>query len=55
MNEELKEQLEIMNANLNTIAQNQAMMYVELKEIEGRLPEREAEGLEDKSFARVTH
>ena len=44
MNEELKEQLEIMNANLNTVALNQAMLYAELKEIEGRLPEQEAEG-----------
>ena len=44
MDEELKQQLEIMNANLNTVAQNQAMLYAELKEIEGRLPEQEAEG-----------
>ena len=44
MDEELKQQLEIMNANLNTVALNQAMLYAELKEIEGRLPEQEAEG-----------
>ncbi len=44
MDEDLKQQLEWLNANLNTVAQNQAMLYAELKEIEGRLPEQEAEG-----------
>lgn len=44
MDEELKEQLEIMNVNLNTVAQNQAMIYAEMKEIEKRLPKQEAEG-----------
>lgn len=43
MDEELKQQLEWMNANLNTIARDQAMIYAELKEIEGKI-EKEAEG-----------
>lgn len=34
MDEDLKQQLEWMNENLNTIAKNQAMIYAELKEIE---------------------
>lgn len=37
MDKELKEQLEIMNANLQTIARDQAMIYAELKEIEGKV------------------
>lgn len=43
MDKELKQQLEWMNENLNTIAMNQAMMYAELKKIEGKM-EREPEG-----------
>lgn len=38
MDEELKKQLDWMNANLNTIALNQAILYGELKEIEQQLP-----------------
>lgn len=37
MDEEIKQELEWMNANLNTIAENQAMIYAELKEIEKRI------------------
>lgn len=44
MDEELKKQLNWMNENLNTIAQNQAMIYAELREIERRLPKEEANG-----------
>jgi hypothetical protein len=43
MNEELKQQLDWMNENLNTIAKNQAEIYMELKEIEGKI-EKKAEG-----------
>ena len=41
MDRELREQLEIMNANLTAIVRNQAMIYAELKEIEDKLPEEE--------------
>lgn len=34
MNRELREQLEIMNANLTAIARNQAVIYEELKKME---------------------
>jgi chaperonin cofactor prefoldin len=44
MDKELKQQLEWMNANLNTIARDQAMIYTELKEIEKRMPKGETEG-----------
>lgn len=44
MNDELKQQLEWMNENLNTIARNQAMIYAELKKIEQRLGSREEAG-----------
>lgn len=43
MNEDLRKQLEIMNANLTAVVKNQAMIYAELKEIEGKI-EKEAEG-----------
>jgi chaperonin cofactor prefoldin len=43
MDTELKQQLDWMNENLNTIAKNQAEIYMELKEIEGKI-EKEAEG-----------
>jgi hypothetical protein len=33
MDQELKQQLEWMNANLNTIAKNQVMIYAELREV----------------------
>lgn len=39
MDKELKQQLEWMNENLNTIAKNQALLYIELKELEHHLQE----------------
>ncbi|MCY1714634.1 hypothetical protein [Caproiciproducens galactitolivorans] len=41
MDSELKKQLEWINANLNTIAENQARLYCELLEIEKKLSGRE--------------
>jgi chaperonin cofactor prefoldin len=43
MDEDLRKQLDWMNENLNTIAKNQAEIYMELKEIEGKI-EKEAKG-----------
>jgi chaperonin cofactor prefoldin len=37
MNEELKNQLEWINENLNTLAQNQVMIYEELQKIEKKM------------------
>lgn len=37
MDAELKKQLEWINANLNTIAENQARLYCELLEIEKKM------------------
>ena len=39
MDAELKEQLQVMNENLKSIAANQALIYTELMEIEGRIVE----------------
>ncbi|WP_164919063.1 MULTISPECIES: hypothetical protein [Acutalibacteraceae] len=39
MDKELKQQLEWMNTNLNTIAMNQAILYTELEQIKERLPQ----------------
>ena len=39
MDNDLKQQLDWMNTNLNTIAENQAMIYAALAEIKDKLPE----------------
>ena len=44
LDEELKRQLEWMNANLIAAVKNQAILYAELEKIEERLREREADG-----------
>lgn len=41
MDKELKQELDWMNENLNTIAKNQAILYAELKDIEKRIPKPE--------------
>lgn len=41
MDKELKQQLEWMNTNLNTIAMNQAILYTELKEIKDQLTQQD--------------
>ncbi|XOQ45354.1 MAG: hypothetical protein ACFWTN_13050 [Clostridium sp.] len=43
MNEELKNQLEWINENLNTLAQNQAMIYEELQKIENKMQQDKAQ------------
>lgn len=43
MDAELKQQLEWMNANLNAIVTNQAMIYAELKRMEELLGSQEKE------------
>ncbi len=41
MDADLKQQLEWMNQNLMSIAQNQALMYCQLKEMGEKIPGRE--------------
>ncbi len=43
MDKELKQQLEWMNANLNAIVLNQAMIFEELKQMEREIGDREKE------------
>lgn len=42
MDEDLQKQLDWMNTNLAAIVENQAMIYEEMKKIEGGLPEPES-------------
>jgi hypothetical protein len=44
MDEDLRKQLDWMNENIQAVVKNQAEIYMELKEIERRLPEQEAKG-----------